>query len=190
MECATIVSREAPALTRAACLRCASAWAAVREVPGGVPRCGGAMIQLLSQGVVALVLLYGGALALILALVLLVLYRLMIGRLMRGVPSVGPGEHREDGPRLSPPTRLAYMVETSTQVLAKLGPGRVGVDPGLGYAAVYVAAGVAFGLVATVLLLAFSGIGFVPLRVTAVTWAFAWPMVLTLNLLWGPDHRR
>jgi hypothetical protein len=72
------------------------------------------MIQLLSQGAVALVLLYGGALALVLALVLLVLYRLTIGRLMRGVPSVGPGEHWEDGPRLSPPLPLACTVDTES----------------------------------------------------------------------------
>ena len=149
------------------------------------------MIQLLSQGAVALVLLYGGALALILGLVLLVLYRRMMGRLMRGVPSVEPGDDREDGPRRSPSSRLAYTVETSKQAPAKLGPGSAaGVDPELGCAAVYVAAGIAFGLVATVLLFAFSGTEFLPLRTAVVAWAYAWPMVLTLNLLWGPDRRR
>src|SRR3954454_14608572 len=118
------------------------------------------MIEPLTQGGVALVLLYGGGLALVLGIGLLALYRLAIGPLMRGVPSVAPAEGPGDVPRLAPPSRLVYALETSTQALVRLRPSAAGADPGLRYAAVYAAAGIAFGLTATTLLFMFAGIEF------------------------------
>ena len=144
------------------------------------------MIQLLSQGAVALVLLYGPALALILGLVLPAPLPAHDGAPMRGVPSVEPGDDREDVPRRFPSSRLAYTVETSKQAPAKLGPGSAaGVDPELGCAAVDVAAGIAFGLVATVLLFAFSGTNLLPLRTAVVAWAYAWPMWCSRSISCG-----
>jgi hypothetical protein len=152
------------------------------------------MIQLLSQGAVLLVLLYAGALALVLGVLLLVLYRRTVGRLMRSVASAaGPGGEREGGggARRVPAARLTCAVESAEPAPAKLPPGSaMPVDAALRGAAIHAAAGAAFGLVATALLFTFSGTGFLPLRTASVAWAYAWPTVLALNLLWGPDRRR
>jgi hypothetical protein len=50
-------------------------------------------------------------------------------------------------------------------------------------------AGLAFAIVATVLLLTLSGMELFPVRTAMVTWAQAWPTVLVLCLLVGPDRR-
>jgi hypothetical protein len=56
-------------------------------------------------------------------------------------------------------------------------------------ATAHAAAGLAFAVVSTVLVLAMSGMEFYPLRVLVVVWAHAWPTVLALNFLAGPDRR-
>ncbi|MGH6769023.1 MAG: hypothetical protein ACRECO_08385 [Xanthobacteraceae bacterium] len=50
-------------------------------------------------------------------------------------------------------------------------------------------AGLAFAVTATLLLLPLSGIALLPLRTMVVVWAYAWPTVLVLGLLIGPDRR-
>ncbi len=37
---------------------------------------------------------------------------------------------------------------------------------------------------------AVAGIAFLPLRTAATIWAYSWPVVLTLNLIWTGDRRR
>ena len=50
-------------------------------------------------------------------------------------------------------------------------------------------AGFVFAVVATLLLLTMSGMEFFPIRVAVVVWSFAWPTVIVLCLLVGPDRR-
>ena len=57
------------------------------------------------------------------------------------------------------------------------------------HAVAHSVAGLAFAAVATVLLLRFGGMEFLPLRTAVVLWAHAWPTVLILGLLVGRDRR-
>jgi hypothetical protein len=50
-------------------------------------------------------------------------------------------------------------------------------------------AGLAFAIVASLLLLTLSGMELFPVRTAMVTWAQAWPTALVLGLLVGPDRR-
>jgi hypothetical protein len=54
---------------------------------------------------------------------------------------------------------------------------------------VHTLAGLVFGVVAALLLFLASGIEFAQLSMATVAWAFAWPTVLVLSLLAGPDRR-
>jgi hypothetical protein len=57
-------------------------------------------------------------------------------------------------------------------------------------AVVYVAAGACHAGIGTVLLFSFEEIEFLPIRTLVSFWVCAWPVLLTLILLWGPDRRR
>jgi hypothetical protein len=57
-------------------------------------------------------------------------------------------------------------------------------------AAVYVAAGACHAGIGTVLLFSFEEIEFLPIRTLVSFWVYAWPVLLTLILLWGPNRRR
>src|SRR5262249_52304257 len=56
-------------------------------------------------------------------------------------------------------------------------------------ATAHVAAGMAFAILATAAYIHFGGMTFLPMRTTVICWAFAWPIVLVLTLLVGPDRR-
>ena len=58
------------------------------------------------------------------------------------------------------------------------------------HALAHALAGFAFAVAATLLLLSLSGIALLPLRTAVVVWAYAWPTVLVLALLVGPDRRK
>ena len=57
-------------------------------------------------------------------------------------------------------------------------------------AAVYVAAGGCHAGIGTVLLFSSEEIEFLPIRTLLSFWVYAWPVLLSLILLWGPDRRR
>jgi hypothetical protein len=60
----------------------------------------------------------------------------------------------------------------------------------LSASAVYVAAGLWHAGIITVLFFSFAGIEFLPFRTLLSFWAYAWPVLLTLILLWAPDRWR
>jgi hypothetical protein len=57
-------------------------------------------------------------------------------------------------------------------------------------AAVYAAAGFVHAGIGVVLYFAILGIEFAVFRTMITFWAFAWPVLLTLLLFWGPDRKR
>src|SRR5262249_8475045 len=56
-------------------------------------------------------------------------------------------------------------------------------------AAAHLAAGLAFATSAAVILLTMSGLELFPLRTAIIIWSLAWPTVMVLSLLVGPDRR-
>ena len=147
-------------------------------------------MQLLSHGAVIAIVLFGGVLASVLGLVLLVLYKRTIGRHMRRVVAVGEIGDQDHCPRRKPLSQLTYSIEHLVRTQGAGQPGSASFDPTFGCAAIYLVAALIFGIVATCLLFIFSGTQFLPLRTACVVWAYAWPIVLTLNLLWSSDRRR
>jgi hypothetical protein len=147
-------------------------------------------MQLLSHGAVIAILLFGGVLASVLGLVLVVLYKRTIGRHMRRVVAVGQIVDQDDCPRQKPLSQLTHSVESLGRPQGAGQPVFASVEARFACAAIYLVAALIFGIVATCLLFAFSGTQFLPLRTACVVWAYAWPIVLTLNLLWSSDRRR
>jgi hypothetical protein len=145
-------------------------------------------VQLLNQGTIAAILLFGGALAFVLGLVLLLLYKRSLGRHMRRVAAARNAADQENSPRRKSSLPLTYSIEQLTRTQRAAQP--VPFDSTLVNGAIYAAAGLSFAVVATFLLFVFSGIQFLLLRTACVIWAYAWPIVLTLNLLWSSDRRR
>ena len=139
---------------------------------------------LLNSGAVTFNLLGGFVLALLLGLALLARYRQAVRRLMRATTGPAPVDDR---PRHAPAASLTLKLE---RVPAALRLPALPTGP-LGRAAmIELAAGLAFGLVAALLILHFGNLEILPLRLAAIVVAFAWPSVLVLNLLWGPDRLR
>ena len=147
-------------------------------------------MQLLSHGAVIAILLFAGVLASVLGLVLLVLYKRTIGRHMQRVVAVGQIGNQDDCPRQKPLSQLTYSIEHPGRTKGAGQPVSASFDSTFGCAAIYLVAALIFGIVATCLLFTFSDIQFLPLRTACVVWAYAWPIVLTLNLLWSSDRRR
>ena len=139
------------------------------------------------QGQVLLVFAVAGPLALVLALAILHVYRRAIEREMRAAPARAPPVISDKTDRRAPPAPLTYLVESLEK---KTGAGATSGDPSLAAAAVYLAGGLAFGIVATLLVFGFSGTEFFPIRTIVAVWAYAWPTVLTLNILWSGDRGR
>jgi hypothetical protein len=147
-------------------------------------------MELLNQGRITATVLFGGALAFVLGFILLVLYKRTLDRHMRTVAAGGNAVDHDDYPRHKPTPPLTYKVEQLGRTERIRSPVPAPFDSTLGFAAVYSLAGLVFAIVATVLLFACSGIQFLPLRTVCVVWAYAWPIVITLNLLWSSDRRR
>lgn len=147
-------------------------------------------MHLLENGALTAVLLFGGALAFVLGLVLVVLYKRAIGRHMRRLSAIGQIGDQDHHSRRKPLSPLSFTMERLGRALAVGPPVARSRDAAFRFAAVYSAAGLIFGIVATGLLFACSGTQFLPLRTACVIWVYAWPIVLTLNLLWSSDRRR
>ena len=147
-------------------------------------------MQLLSHGAVIAMLLFGGVLASVLGLVLVVLYKRTIGRHMRRVVAVGEIGDQDEYPRRKSLSQLTYRIEHVGRTRGAGGPVSASFDPTLGCATIYFLAALIFGIVAACLLFTFSYTQFLLLRTACVVWAYAWPIVLALNLLWSSDRRR
>src|SRR6516164_3930890 len=108
-------------------------------------------MQLLSHGAVIAILLFGGVLASVLGLVLLLLYKRAIGRHMQRVVAVGQIGDPDDCPRQRPLSQLTYSVAHlgRTQRAGRLAPASF--DLTFGCAAIYSVAALVFGIVATCL---------------------------------------
>jgi hypothetical protein len=146
-------------------------------------------MELLNQGAILWILLTAGALALALGMVILGVYRRAIEHEMRSAAAEVQPVSQDRTSRRRPQSDLSYRLEEigSTRQ-AQQAP--LSGDPSLLGAAVYALAGIAFGATSTILLFVLSDTEFLPLRTACVSWAYAWPVVLTLNLIWTGDRRR
>jgi hypothetical protein len=138
----------------------------------------------LHRGAVTFNLVGGFLLTLPIGLLLLTRYRRTVDRLMRQTTELVPVDDRV--PR-APSAPLKLRLDRAPA------PGGAPAFPSgpLGRAAlIELAAGLAFGLLAGLLVLLFAQFQILPLRLASVAIAFAWPSILVLNLLWGPDRRR
>jgi hypothetical protein len=114
----------------------------------------------------------------------------------RGSPIYAAGgrsranRRQNNSPRCKPRSHLTYSIELPGRAEGAEQPISASFDLTLGASAIYTIAGLIFAIVATGLLFACSGIQFLPLRTVGVAWAYAWPIVLALNLLWSSDRRR
>ena len=147
-------------------------------------------MQLLNHGAMMAIVLLAGMLALVLGFALLTVYKRTLARHMRSAGGIGSADNQDNCSRQRPASQLTYNVEHLDGRHDASHAAPVSFDYTLACGAIYSAAGLIFGIVATCLLFVCSGIGFLPLRAACVAWAYAWPIVLTLNLLWSPDRRR
>jgi hypothetical protein len=137
---------------------------------------------LYNRGAVAFILVISFVLVLPIGWLLLARYRKVIERLMRGTSYTSPSDH---GVRQSPSVSLTLRLQRAE---AQGRPIRLPSGPLARAAFVELAGGLAFGLVAALLVLLFAGFEILPVRLIAVTVSFAWPSILVLNLMWGPDR--
>ena len=172
------------------------AWQIYNEIAGRsrfVPT-----INPLQSGVVATVLVGAGGLTLILGLVFLIAYRRRMTRLMHATaknstvrkaesaaPSISLSNGLEDiSIRPLDATDRSSRVAYRSEFISRA-------DTSLRRAAwVYAIAGGVFATMATFLWFALIGLEFRFVQAAAVFLAWAWPVVFTLNLLWGQDRRR
>ena len=148
------------------------------------------MSAALSQGALTFMLLIAGGITLVGGAVLVRFYRRAVDRAMRasGPP---PAEPPAPVPRAAAPPPLELQIEESRGATGT-GGGALSSSARRRFAyaaAVYAGAGLVHAAVATVLLFLFAGLEFYPWRTGIVFWAHAWPVVLVLNLAWGPDRR-
>jgi hypothetical protein len=138
------------------------------------------------QGAVVFYVVWGGLLTLVLAAVALAVFRRAVARNMEAASgSAAHAAVSDTGPRRAAATPLALRFETPRAAGPTAGPG----DRALRRLAfAHAVAGVAFGLVAALLLLLLSGTEIWPLRTAALTWAYTWPVVPVLCLVVGPDR--
>jgi len=137
-----------------------------------------------NRGAVTLILVISFVLVLPIGWLLLARYRKVIEQLMRGTTYSSPSDR---GVRRSPSVSLKLRRQRAESHGHSI---RLPSGPLAGAAFVELAGGLAFGLVAALLVLLFAGFEILPLRVIAVTVSFAWPSILVLNLMWGPDRPR
>jgi hypothetical protein len=139
---------------------------------------------LFNRGAVAFSLLASFVLVLPTGLLLLARYREVIDQLMRRATSTSSGDN---GVRRSPGMSLKLRVQRAD---AQNHPIRLPSGPLARAALIELAGGLAFGLTAALNVLLLAGFEILPIRFIAVTVTFAWPSVLVLNLMWGPDRPR
>jgi hypothetical protein len=143
----------------------------------------------------AMFLLLAAMLTLIAGIVLVALYRRTVRAHMdtRAAAPVAAAPHASDAaaqrarlgePEVSPTATTAMPVR---DVPGALSAGRAAYARA---ATVYTAAGLVHAAISVILYFLIGGIEFDVLRTPIVFWAFAWPALLTLVLLWGPDRKR
>jgi tetratricopeptide (TPR) repeat protein len=152
----------------------------------------------LNTGVFASVLMQAGGLTLTMGFVLIFLYRRRIVRWMREASSAKTVSDTSADQATGQTLELAREIEfawlpskarsqgvsfTSAQMITSHQHFRRGTR-------IYVLGGVAFALIAAILTLTLGNIEITSIRLLAFSLNYAWPIVLTLWLLWGPDRKR
>jgi hypothetical protein len=136
------------------------------------------------RGAVTFNLVGGFLLTLPVGLLLLTWYRHTVDLLMRQTTGPAPVDDRVPRP---PSASLKLRVDRAP---APGGSPAFPSGPLRRAALIELAAGLAFGLLAGLLVLLFAQFQISPLRLASVALAFAWPSILVLNLQWGPDRRQ
>ena len=142
------------------------------------------MAELAHEGAIFFNLLVAGVLTFVLGVIAIVLLQRAIRRnMMLAGTAHQPVSDAAQPQRRSAATPLQFEVVQAT----------AGSDPSgpliRRHAFAHALAGLAFAITATLLLLPLSGMELLPLRTTVVVWAYAWPTVLVLSMLIGPDRR-
>jgi len=138
------------------------------------------------EGAFAFYLILGTCLTLLVGLFALMAFRRAVATNMKGgvtSPEVISFDQSTSARRAAD-AQLAFRVVNARQATSTKGVKRTIWR----IAAAHAAAGLVFGVVAATFLLVLSGTELLPLRTVAVAWAFAWPTVLALILLVGPDR--
>lgn len=140
------------------------------------------------DGAVVLYLLVGGVLTLVVGGLALAAFKRAVARNMKvadwapaNLPSAPVHQPRRAAAtpldiRIVDAGTVSRTGDASAQVLRQL-------------AAAHAGAGLVFGITGAVLLLLLGGLEFLPLRLSVVVLALAWPTVLSLCILVGPDWR-
>jgi len=154
-------------------------------------------MEALTQGGMAFYLPLGGALALLLGLLLLALYRRAVDRAMRegGAEASVSAARRRTVPAAPAPPLTVRTLAAAPADTARDEHWRSATFRGAGWAigrtaTVYLLAGLVQAVISAVLLLRFQGVELQPLRTAISVWSYAWPIVLTLALIWARDRRR
>ena len=140
------------------------------------------------DGVILFNLIVAGVLTLILGAVALLLLQRAILRNM----AAAAGMRRIDAP---PPAERPRRAAAAPLVLAVDDTATAAPSAGLAgriltrMLVAHALAGLVFGVLAALLLLPMGGMQLLPLRTAVIIWALAWPTVLVLGLLVGPDRR-
>src|SRR5262245_58871740 len=134
------------------------------------------------DGAVLLMLIVAGVLTCILGVIALVLLRRAILHNM-AASSGQPAATLPERPRRAAAAPLSATIDS--------GPADAGLSDRilLRVAAAHLVAGLAFATPAAVILLTMSGLELLPLRTAIIIWSLAWPTVIVLSLLVGPDRR-
>jgi hypothetical protein len=132
-------------------------------------------------GAILLNFVVAGVLAFIIGGIALMLMQRAIHRNMMTVGGTHPYLLPDDRPRRAADAPLELALERPA------GGGRAG-HLLWRHVVAHATAGLVFAIVAAILLLRLGGLELLPLRTAVVTWAYAWPTVLVLGMLIGPDR--
>ncbi len=138
-----------------------------------------------ASGILAFVLLVSAFLALPVSLLLLRLYRRAVIKTMCAHRGTAPRQQSAPLPDASEYAGDKRPLAQASEVLY-----RRAVDGQRGTGIIYAVSGMLFAAVLAVSFLVSGGFDFVPMRFLILWWTYAWPVVLTLNLLFCASLRR
>ena len=142
-------------------------------------------MEIAHEGAILFNLLVAGLLTLVVGGTALLLMQRAILRHM-----LAAGPHSFDGTAADEPRRPAPTPLSITVDQTEAGPADSQVRTILRrHLIAHALAGFVFAATAALLLLPMTGMELLPLRTSVVIWAFAWPTVLIIGLLVGPDRR-
>jgi hypothetical protein len=150
--------------------------------------------QFLSTGEWGLIFLTGIVLAVPTSVLLLWLYRYAVQKAMRarsGREVSADSAAAGDGSTSSTDTLLLHEVDGAPEPRTPM-TGAILESMTVGprqAALVYSLGGLGHAITTTVLFFVSGGLAFLPVRTVLVTWAYAWPIVLTINLVAALDRR-